>query len=93
MPQEALWRAVRETEAPALVAELRRELHPQHPLYGKAVTAIARRIDCDDVIFAVNNRFALVHLTWESTIRVPFPYTIFFEHIEEIWAYAREDQR
>ena len=51
----------------ALVNELQRELSPQHVLYGILVAAVARRIDCDDVLFATadpSKPLAVVHLTW-----------------------------
>jgi hypothetical protein len=54
-----------------LVVELGRELSPQHILFGVAAIAVARRADCDDVLFATADPLkplAVVHLTWSSTI-------------------------
>ena len=58
-------------ESPAyargLIAELKRELAPTHPLFNQTVAAIARRYDCDDVLFYWGEspgRYAVVHLTW-----------------------------
>ena len=48
----------------ALAAELHRECSEEHVLFGKDVLAIARREDCDDVLFAFGERFAVVHLTF-----------------------------
>jgi hypothetical protein len=51
----------------ALVAELQKELPAHHVLYGVPVIAVARRIDCDDVLFAADDTsktLAVVHLTW-----------------------------
>jgi hypothetical protein len=48
-----------------LEAELRRELIPTHVLFGLHVTALAQRVDQDDVLFALEDgRVADVHLTW-----------------------------
>jgi hypothetical protein len=47
--------------------ELRRELAAGHPLFGLPARALARRRDCDGVLFAVEDgsgRVAVVHLTW-----------------------------
>lgn len=51
--------------------ELKRELrlNPLHPLSGVEPESIARRRDCDDVLFALKNckqPLAVVHLTWAS---------------------------
>lgn len=53
----------------SLAAELSKELARGHPLYGAKARAIARRSDCDDVLFVVRGdrrRYAVVHLTWSS---------------------------
>ncbi len=55
----------------ALVKELQKEMSPQHVLYGVPVVAVARRIDCDDVLFAVDDSakpLAVVHLTWTGKV-------------------------
>lgn len=56
------------SHARGLVAELQRELAPTHPLFNQPVAAIARRYDCDDVLFYGESpeRYAVVHLTWTS---------------------------
>jgi hypothetical protein len=57
--------------------ELQRELSPGHALFGLPVTAIGRRLDQDDVLFAIQDgtdRVARVHLTWTaSSESPPFP--------------------
>jgi hypothetical protein len=68
--------------------ELRRELGPDHPLYGSAATAIARRIDTDDVLFEVTGalpRFAVVHLTWSGRpeIDARWPAVTFFSDLKD----------
>lgn len=47
--------------------ELYKEIGEHHILYGKKVTAIGRRYDCDDFLFKVHDseiRYAVVHLTY-----------------------------
>ena len=51
----------------AFVSELQKEVSARHVLYGLSVIAVARRIDCDDVLFATPDPakpLAVVHLTW-----------------------------
>ena len=55
----------------AIDAELARELefNLHHPLHGVKCRAIARRTDCDDVLFKLeghDSRLAVVHLTWSA---------------------------
>ena len=57
--------------------ELIRELSAGHPLYGVPVRTLARRQDCDDVLFALSDgsgRVAVVHLTWTQSRPEQFPY-------------------
>ncbi len=52
-----------------LVAELNRELSKHSEIYGLKAKAIARRDDCDDVLFEIEGRqekLAVVHLTWSG---------------------------
>jgi hypothetical protein len=61
----APWEPV--VNGPALESELRREIVMGHPLYGRSAVAVARRVDCDDVLFRVDHaryKLAVVHLTW-----------------------------
>jgi len=59
--------------------ELRREVGDGHPLYGLPVRATGCRLDCDDVLFAIDDgtgRFAVVHLTWNQAPEpLPWPGT------------------
>jgi hypothetical protein len=61
------WHQCQDTAA-ALERELERELTTGHPLFGKPVTAVARRLDCDDALFALTGTtsVAIVHLTWSG---------------------------
>lgn len=70
--------------------ELKRELSPSHPLFGLPVKTLARRQDCDDVLFALQDGtgwVAVIHLTWTQSPpeRPPWPATTFFQSLE-IWA-------
>ena len=50
-----------------IATELYNEVGEQHALYGIKVRPVARREDCDDVLFELldeSARFAVVHLTY-----------------------------
>jgi len=52
-----------------MVVQLQREIPDGHLLSNKALKTIARRQDCDDVLFElINDEFiyAVVHLTWAT---------------------------
>ncbi len=85
-PDEILapWEPVSKEDGPKLVAELKRELRPDHLLSGASVEAVARRRDCDDVLFVTDSKMgllALVHLTWSGKPdQFPqWPHTVFFQ--------------
>lgn len=68
-----------------LLSELRRELPQDHPLFASDVLPIARRQDCDDVLFGLNDgRVAVVHLTWSGKTEptAEFPWTTIFESMD-----------
>ena len=72
-----------------VVLELKREIAPDHPLYGKPVQALAVARDRDDVMFRVGEnspfRYAVVHLTWSHKAEPPpCPNTNFFDSLE-LW--------
>ena len=83
------WHSV--ADDPAQVAgmarELVRELSAGHSLYGLPVRTVARRQDCDDVLFAVEDgtgRVAVVHLTWTYSPpeQPPWPATYMYPSFE-----------
>ena len=76
-----------------LEAELAKEVSKLHPLYGKSLRAIAKRIDRDDVIFAGSDCIALVHLTWKSKAESDprWPTTYLFASIEELAGQLADD--
>src|SRR5260221_3876749 len=68
--------------------ELRRGLSAGHPLYAIPTRAIARRQDCDDVLFSIEDgsgRVAVVHLTWtQSAPEIPpSPDVVLWNSVEE----------
>jgi hypothetical protein len=72
-----------------LVDELYRELPPGHVLENVEVSVVARRHDCDDVLFTLNDgsgRLAAVHLTWKKTREtIPtYPNTRIFQNFD-LW--------
>ena len=69
----------------ALVNELKKELAPDHQLFGCTATAIARANPNDDVLFKLEGgRAAIVHLTWKgSSERTPWPATTIFTSLDE----------
>ena len=48
--------------------ETRKEISFFHPLAGRTLITLARRGDCDDVLFQLDDgpEMAVVHLTWSS---------------------------
>ena len=74
------WEEITQGEQKALEAELNREVRCDHPLYNKSVEAIARRCDCDDVLFAVagSSTVAIVHLSYGEETNPLWPHTQFF---------------
>lgn len=83
------WRSVLDgDEATKLVAELRRELAPNHPLAGRKMAVCARRIDQDDILVSiedVDKPLVTVHLTWRKGKEIDprWPRTRFFSSWEE----------
>lgn len=89
-----------------ILDEFRREMAPGHVLEDIELSPVARRKDCDDVLFALDDgsgRFAVVHLTFSKSRERDsrFPRTwffkdreTFFEYMEAahaVWAGERED--
>lgn len=75
--------------AKGLVREAKREVFWRHPLRGKRLSALARRIDCDDVLFEIDSgpKVAVVHLTWSGRWeRKGFPWTEIFDSFDDFLA-------
>jgi len=76
------WTAV--NNAQGLETELARELVPGHRLHGRPnLRAVARRADCDDVLFVSDTIAAVVHLTWAKEPDPAHPSTEIFSSIED----------
>ena len=71
----------------ALEAELKRQVGRGHPLYSVSAEAIARRHDCDDVLFTMigSSSVAVVHLSYGKEIDPLCPYTQVFGSLHD-WA-------
>ncbi|HUE73676.1 MAG TPA: hypothetical protein VMP01_22550 [Pirellulaceae bacterium] len=73
--------------ASALERELCSEVAPGHPLHGRSCRAVARRIDCDEVLFEVGStQLAVVHLTWRGAAETNsnFPATSLYDSFEDL---------
>ena len=79
------WLRLTDADGQGLVTELNREVTQGHVLYGKDdIRAVARREDCDDVLFAVDSLFALVHLAYAGKEQDPrWPATVLFSSWSE----------
>lgn len=70
----------------AMARQLNAELSRGHALHSVPVRALARRGDCDDVLFAIEDgtrRVAVVHLTWSTSAQpAGFPTTTFFANLD-----------
>ena len=66
--------------------ELEREVSKGHPLFGIEAQCIARREDCDDYLFQLNDksgRYAVVHLTWNVETSPKWPITEMFANLDD----------
>lgn len=71
---------------PALEKQLSIELGSNHKLYGLKLEAIAKRDDCDDVLFKDKNteHVFVVHLTWNQNAETGiYPGTSQYSNIQE----------
>jgi hypothetical protein len=71
---------------PGMEEELDREVSAHHPLYHINARAVARRMDNDDVLFYLLDHqppLAVVHLTWREENSPDWPYTLFYDSIED----------
>ena len=85
------WMPIEEAFAAQAYKELVREVGPKHSLRGKKAEAVARRQDCDDVLFILEGGgCAVVHLTFQGNEESDprWPSTEIFSSIEE-WRIKR----
>ena len=69
--------------------ELQRECPSGHPLHGVTVALVARRLDCDDVLFRLcdgSGRYAAVHLSFAAERDPRWPWTEVFNSLAEFAA-------
>lgn len=70
-----------------LEAELRKEVGPNHPLWGEVNRIVAKRDDQDDILVVFedgeNGKVAEVHLTWSGKAEASekVPRTVFYESL------------
>lgn len=80
----ARWSRVSGADASALERELARELPAKHVLKAARVRAVARRDDCDDVAFELDDgRCCIVHLTWNVETNPNWPRCEFVSSLPE----------
>lgn len=75
------WHAISTDYAAKAEAEIHWEMCASHVLYGRSVSAIGYRQDCDDVLFYLGEQapsFAVVHLTYQKEARTQWPETTLF---------------
>jgi len=81
------WQIISDSaNADRLSGELSAELSPTHPLYGLKASAVANRIDRDDVLFQIDGGsapLAVVHLSWRKESDPRWPTTKVFASWEE----------
>jgi hypothetical protein len=70
--------------------ELAKEINSNHPLFNKAVEAIAYSRMQDDVLFKINDdtfEYAVVHLTYSKTVEKSpkYPATKFYKNWQNVY--------
>ena len=68
------WVSIDPDESVRFEDEYAAEIAKGHPLYGVPARAIAKREDCDDVLFQLLRHlceYAVVHLTWSGKEEAP----------------------
>jgi hypothetical protein len=90
----AHWQPItNDVERQFLSSELMTELHAAHPLAGLVVMAVARRIDSDNVLFAVRGSpsyLAVVHLTFAEEHSPNYPAFQVYASIDA-WLQAEKE--
>ncbi len=74
------------TDTTSVNNELKREVCNKHILFSVDAQAIARRCDCDDVLFKLSNfthQYAVVHLTYSRESDSTFPITELYVDLED----------
>ncbi len=92
--EKETWESLMEDMANTFQKELNSELVDTHILFRKSATALANRIDNDDVVFWIDElqKYAVVHLTWSKNNSLGFPKTAFFSLDELRYHCKRESE-
>jgi hypothetical protein len=82
------WLEPWEPASSGLEAELKKEVSPEHPLFGQEAISVGRRGDCDDVLFFLPENpspLAVVHLTWTGRREKnpEWPHTTFYSSLDD----------
>jgi hypothetical protein len=80
------WLEPWEPATPGLEAELKREVSPGHPLFGREAICVGRRGDRDDALFFLPGSpdpLAVVHLTWRPEKNPAWPHTVFYSSLDD----------
>lgn len=86
------WTPVGRLGALPLNRALHKEMAPTHLLRGQSVTAVARQIGSDSVLYLTGNgRLAEVHLTWSRQSVAHWPSTTFYDTVEDFLAAAQSE--
>ena len=84
IPWRKPWLAISTEHASQAEVELKREMCVGHVLFGRSVSAIGRRKDCDDVLFYLGESppsFAVVHLSFQQETQPRWPDTVLFDSL------------
>jgi hypothetical protein len=82
------------SERRGMELELRREIAPNHlhALFERVAECLARRRDCDDVLFGLDRgEVAVVHLTWSIERDPLWPATTIYPDMASWFEAMRED--
>ncbi|MBM6619199.1 hypothetical protein JR050_16170 [Bacillus sp. RD4P76] len=74
------WWLIDSKMSATLDEELKKEISPDHILFGLKAEAVARREDNDDVVYWISEiqKYAVVHLTYSKEASNEFPLTNLF---------------
>ena len=84
------WTKILKTKT-SFLEELNSELSKMHPLYKRAVKAVAKCDSNDDVLFLLDNdNWAIVHLTYSKNNIDEFPKYKYFSNISDAMTHIEE---
>jgi hypothetical protein len=80
------WLSPWESTSSDFEVELESEVGKDHALFGQRAVSLARRSDCDDVLFYLPANalpLAVVRLTWSHNEGADFPRTTFYSSVND----------